>query len=139
MDELEKLREGKLNKLMKKTEGSKIETEIEADDGNFEENVVEKSKKVPVVADFWAPWCAPCHMFSPVLEELAKEYNGKFVLAKINVDGARAASQKLGIISIPTVKMFKNGKIVDEFVGARPKDTIKGWLDQNLGLNLIKL
>jgi putative thioredoxin len=74
----------------------------------------------------------PCLMLSPILEKLAKEYNGKFILAKLNVDENRITSQKYGIMSIPSVKLFKNGKVVDEFVGALPEPSVREWLNKNI-------
>ncbi len=105
---------------------------INITDQDFEEKIIEKSKEIPVVADFWATWCSPCLMLSPILEKFAQEYEGKFILAKINVDKAKIASQKYGIMSIPSVKMFKDGKIVDEFIGAIPENSIKEWINKNL-------
>jgi len=109
-----------------------MEFVADVNDKNFEKEVIEKSKKIPVVADFWASWCSPCLMLSPILEKLAKEYNGKFILAKINVNSAEAASKKYSIMSIPNVKFFKNARIVDEFIGALPEANIRKWLDKNL-------
>jgi len=106
--------------------------EVSVTDENFQKEVVERSKSVPVVADFWAAWCGPCVMLGPVLEKMVKEYNGKFVLAKINVEESQEASRMYGIRSIPAVKLFKDGKVVSEFVGARPEEVIKRWLDSNL-------
>ena len=113
-------------------EKNKIKTEIEVNDSNFEDDVIEQSKKVPVVVDFWASWCMPCLMLSPILEKLAREYNGKFVLAKMNVDEGRLTSQKYGVMSIPSVKMFRNGKVTSEFVGAIPEPAVRQWLEKNL-------
>ena len=110
-----------------------MDIKIDVNEENFESEVIEKSKKVPVVVDFWAVWCMPCVMLGPILEKLAHEYNGKFILAKLNVDENRNISQKYGIMSIPSVKMFKNGKVVDEFVGALPEPMVKEWLNKNLG------
>ncbi|RLJ05421.1 MAG: thioredoxin [Candidatus Aenigmatarchaeota archaeon] len=107
-------------------------TKIEVTDNDFQEKVVELSERLPVVVDFWAVWCTPCLLLGPVLEKLADEYDGKFILAKVNVDQSPATSQKYGIMSIPSVKMFKNGKIVDEFVGALPEPAVRQWLDKNL-------
>jgi len=134
MDELERIKREKLKKIVEKMKTGKMQTEVEANDENFQENVIEQSKKIPVVVDFWAAWCMPCLMLSPVLEKLAKEYNGKFVLAKANVDESRAVSQRYGIINIPSVKLFKNGKVIDEFVGALPEPVIGQWLNKNLGI-----
>ncbi len=129
-DELERLKKEKIKKLME--ENGNARTEIEVNDSNFEGEVIEKSREIPVVVDFWAQWCRPCLMLGPILEKLANENGRKFVLAKVNVDGAQVTSQKYGIMSIPNVKLFKDGKIVDEFLGAYPEDFVRGWLDKNL-------
>lgn len=105
---------------------------IDVTDENFEENVIEQSNKVPVVVDFWASWCGPCVMLKPILEKIASEYQGKFILAKLNVEENQEKAGEFGIMSIPAVKLFKNGEIVDEFVGAMPESAIKEWLDNNL-------
>lgn len=106
--------------------------QIEVNDNNFDKEVIERSKAKPVVVDFWAPWCMPCNMLSPILEKLAEEYKGKFILAKLNTDGSPVISQIYGVMSIPSVKMFKNGKVVNEFVGAVPEPMVRQWLDKNL-------
>ena len=129
-EELERLKKERIKKLMEKAK--EVQTEIEVNDSNFEEEVIEKSKEIPVVVDFWAQWCRPCLMLGPILEKLAKENKGKFILAKVNVDEAPLSSQKYGIMSIPNVKLFKDGKIVDEFVGAYPETFVKEWLKKNL-------
>lgn len=105
---------------------------IDVDDTNFDKEVIEKSKEIPVVVDFWSSWCPPCTILTPILNELTKEYNGKFILAKVNVDFAPEKSRKYEIRSIPNVKMFQHGKIIDEFIGAIPKPMIKQWLEKNL-------
>jgi putative thioredoxin len=105
---------------------------IEVDDKNFDREVIEKSKKIPVVVDFWAGWCGPCVVLKPILEEVAEKYNGKFILAKMSVVENQEKPQKYEIASVPSVKMFKNGKIVGEFVGAIPEKAVKEWLNKNL-------
>ena len=130
--ELEEIRKRKEEELRRRIFGKK-ETIIDVNDSDFQEKVIERSKETPVVVDFWAPWCQPCLFLSPTLEKLAKEYDGKFILAKINVDQNRFIAQRYGIMSIPSVKMFKNGEIVGEFLGAMPEPHVRGWLDKNLG------
>src|SRR3989344_5235546 len=101
---------------------------IDVNESDFEKNVIERSKKVPVVVDFWAAWCGPCRLLGPTLEKLADDYKGKFVLAKVDVESNQGLSSEYGIMIIPAVKLFKDGEVVDEFVGAYPKDAIKEWL-----------
>ena len=132
MDELERIKKEKLRELMKRKEASKMETEIEVNDDKFEKEVIEKSKTVQVVVDFWAEWCMPCKILGPVLEKLAKESNGKFILAKASVDTTKIKANEYGVMSIPNVKLFKNGKVADEFIGALPEEQVKAWLDKNL-------
>jgi len=99
-------------------------------DQNFEEEIQKADK--PVLVDFWAEWCTPCLVLSPILEKLAEEYKDKFVLAKVNLDTAPLTAQKYGIEQIPTVILFKNGKPISGFIGVRPEPVIKNWLEQNL-------
>ncbi len=106
--------------------------EINVTDANFESEVIEKSKETPVLVDFWASWCGPCMMLGPTLEKIAKEYEGKLIVAKAATDENQDAASKFGVMSIPAVKLFKNGEVVDEFVGAQPEATIKQWLNQKL-------
>ena len=97
---------------------------------NFEIDVLEKSKEVPVLVDFWAPWCGPCQFLGPVLEELATEANGKWVLVKINSDEHPDLGAKYQIKSIPAVKLFSNGEIIGDFTGSLPKHQIQQWLEE---------
>ena len=105
---------------------------MDVTDDNFNEEVIEKSKELPVVVDFWAEWCQPCKMLKPVLEKLESEYDGDFILVKINVEQAQETSGKFNVTSIPAVKMFKNGEIIDEFTGSLPEASVKTWLDKNI-------
>ena len=103
---------------------------VEITDSNFE-TVVKNSDKV-VLVDFWAEWCGPCRMVGPIVEELAKEYDGKAVIGKLNVDNNPNVSMEFGVRNIPTILFFKNGKVVDKQVGAVPKAQLAAKLQAQL-------
>ena len=97
------------------------------DGKNFETEVVKS--EVPVLVDFWAPWCGPCKMIGPIIEELAGEYEGKAKVGKVNVDDNQDLAAKFGIRGIPTVMLFKGGESINSFVGLRPKEDLAAALN----------
>ncbi len=99
-------------------------------DTNFETEVLQA--EVPVLVDFWASWCAPCRMIAPHVEAIAEAYAGRAKVGKVDVDGAPATAQKYGVMSIPTLIVFKDGKAVDQVVGAMPRENIQAMLDRAL-------
>lgn len=103
---------------------------MQINSSNFEELVLKSDK--PVVLDFWAVWCGPCRMIAPIIEEMAKEYEGKAVIGKVDVDESPEIAQHFAIRNIPTVLFIKNGQVVDRIVGAVPKINITSKLDKIL-------
>jgi thioredoxin 1 len=99
----------------------------ELDDSNFDSEVLQASG--PVLVDFWAPWCGPCRMIAPIVEELAGEYSGSVKFARLNVDVAPEAAQSYGISSIPTLMLFKDGEVVERFVGVQPKARLQDAIE----------
>jgi thioredoxin 1 len=128
MDDIEKIKKNKLEELKKQfiKRGKTMEkkwpdTPIQLLDADIDETI---QKYQTIVIDCWAPWCGPCRMIGPVIEELAKEMQGKIVFGKLNVDENPQTSMKYKIMSIPTMLVFKNGALVDRFVGAMPKEML---------------
>ncbi len=105
-------------------------TEIELTDKNFDNEVMNSS--TPVMVDFWAEWCGPCKVLGPIVEELAQDYEGKLKVGKINVDNEGSLASRYNVMSIPTLKFFKNGKEVGQIVGAAPKATIESEINKHL-------
>jgi thioredoxin 1 len=103
---------------------------ITIDDGNFDQTVLQSDK--PVLVDFWAPWCRPCLMVAPILDELAGEYSGRVSVARMDVDQNPKTAARYSIMSIPTLLLFKEGEPVSHIVGFRPKDELKRSLDAAL-------
>ncbi|MFA5333310.1 MAG: thioredoxin [Candidatus Nanoarchaeia archaeon] len=106
--------------------------EIIVNDSNFNKEVVEKSKILPVLVDFWATWCPPCRMLSPIIEEIAEEMSKKLVVAKADTASCPKICMDYEVQSIPALKIFKNGKVVAETVGFMPKAALMEWIKKSI-------
>jgi len=126
--ELEQIKRQKLLRMIKEKMGV-MSKPIELTDSNFEETV---KKYNLMIVDFWAPWCGPCLVMSPIIEELAREYAGKVAFGKLNVDENPKTASKFGVFSIPTIVFLKEGEEIDRIIGAVPKDYIKGKIEKYL-------
>ena len=102
---------------------------IEVTDADFEQRVLQRSKQVPVLVDFWADWCQPCHMLAPVIERAIDQHDGKVELAKLDTDSNQETAARYGVRGLPTVKAFRNGEVVDEFTGAQPQLVVERFVD----------
>ena len=100
-------------------------------DESFKQDVLEAPG--PVLVDFWAEWCGPCRMVAPILDDLAKEYGGKLTVAKVNIDENPMTPNEYAVRGIPTMLLFKDGKLLDTKVGAQPKTALKEWIEGNIG------
>ncbi len=121
-EELEKIRQKMIRELMRKKLSPQVNEPVEITDSNFDKVV--KSSRV-VVVDCWAPWCAPCRMMAPIINELAKEYAGKILFGKLNVDKNPRTPARYQIMSIPTFLVFKEGVLVERIIGAMPKKILE--------------
>ncbi len=132
--ELERIKRRKLQEILRKTYQEEMETgldrPVEVTDATFSKLLRDHPL---VVVDCWAPWCAPCRMIAPVLEELARDYSGKIVIGKLNVDKNPNTATQYQIMSIPNLLVFKNGKLIDRIVGAMPKEILEPKIVQHLG------
>ncbi len=99
-----------------------MSNEMEFTESNFSTEVLEAD--MPVLVDFWAPWCGPCKMIAPIVEEISEEYAGKIKVGKLNTDDNQGVASQYGIMSIPTLMIFKNGEVVERIVGAQPKEAL---------------
>jgi len=104
---------------------------VELTDGNFDEEITQSG--LPALVDFWAEWCMPCRMLTPIVEELAEEYNGRIKVGNLDTDNARDTAMKFGISAIPTLILFKNGEVEKKFVGLQQKAELKAALDEAIG------
>jgi thioredoxin 1 len=126
MDELEELRKRKMRELMDQVSTANIDKPIIVSDRNFDQTI----KTYPlVVVDCWAAWCAPCRAIAPVVEQLAKDYSGKVVFGKLNVDENPETTQRFGIMAIPTLLVMKKGEEVDRIIGALPKNQLESKIN----------
>ena len=134
-EELEKIRQRKLRQLMKKTsetgrkEKSAANKPVEVTDATFKETVREHPL---VVVDCWASWCGPCHMVAPVVEEMARDYAGKILFGKLNVDENPEVAMEYQVMSIPTLLVFKNGELIDRIIGAMPRQMLEPKITRHL-------
>lgn len=135
-DELEMIKQRKMAELQKaaaaKAAMSAINQPVVLTDSNFNSEV---SKYPVMLVDFWAPWCGPCRMVAPVIDQMAREYSGRVVFGKLNVDENQVVAGSFGIQSIPTMMIFKGGKVVDVIIGAMPKAQIEMKIKQQLSGN----
>lgn len=103
---------------------------VTVDTNNFQQQVIDRSIEVPVLVDFWAEWCAPCQSLMPILVNLAEQYQGQFILAKINIDEQQALAQHFAIRSVPTLKLFRHGEEVEEVMGGQPESVFRAMIDK---------
>lgn len=132
-EELERIKQAKLRKMMidaaPEKGGTAFSKPVAMTDATFKEMI---QNHPLVVIDCWAPWCGPCRLVAPIIEELSRDYVGRIVFGKLNVDDNREVSMKYNIMSIPTLLVFKNGKLVDTIIGAMPRQTLEQKITRHL-------
>lgn len=109
---------------------SKSNHAVDVTQDSFRAKVLEQSHRMPVIVDFWAAWCAPCRALTPILDRIAEELGGRLTVAKVDADAEQALAIQYGVRSLPTVKLFRNGQVVDEFMGALPESAVRQFLDR---------
>jgi len=129
-EELETIRRQRMESLAKKIKGENMAKPIELTDDTFAKNIADNEV---MVVDCWAPWCGPCRQIAPVIDEMAQEYDGKIMFGKLNVDENQAVAGQYGIMSIPTLMVFKGGELVDRIVGAMPKAMLAPKIEKHIG------
>ena len=107
-----------------------MSNEIEFTDANFDSEVIKSD--TPVLVDFWAPWCGPCKMIAPIVEEISTEYDGRLKVGKVNTDDNQKVASDYGVMSIPTLMIFKDGEVVERIIGAQPKGALTTKIDDVL-------
>ena len=128
--ELERIKYEKLKKMLSRSENqAEYSAPVHLDENEFDNFV--RSHDL-VLVDFWAEWCGPCRMIAPILDEIARDYAGRLVVAKVNVDRNRGLAMKFGVMSIPTLMLFKKGRPVDMMIGARPRSAIEEMIKRHL-------
>lgn len=132
-EELERIKQAKLREMVKRTLGKQekpaLNKPVEVTDATFTETI---QNHPLVVVDCWAPWCGPCYMVAPVVEELAKDYAGRILFGKLNIDENRRVAMQYQVMSIPTLLVFKDGKLVDRIVGAIPRQMLEPQITRYL-------
>lgn len=123
---------GFFDKITKNVGEGAVQSELIHHVSDDELDELLESSDMPVMVDFWAPWCAPCHMIAPVLESIARDYDGKALVAKINVDDHQGWASRLGVRGIPTIAIFRGGKPVNQLVGVRSESDLRSALDDQL-------
>lgn len=130
MDEVERIKKEKLERMMERVRNPVVKKPVEITENNFNDFI---TRKKYAVIDCWAAWCMPCKIIGPSVEKIAEEYGDNVAVGKLDVDGNRGIAAKFGIMSIPTVLFFRDGRFIDRIIGAVPKHILEGKLKQVMG------